>query len=245
MADSFPARPAASRLVLFVVGLSACASGARTAPEPVPASSAASAPAMTPEDRVPRATPQSIAEARADSARTPYTAADVKFMTDMIGHHAQAIRMSLMAPSHGASPQVRTLAARIINAQRDEIFNMQQWLADRQKPWPHVDATGAVHGAGTDHAAHHGGSMMAGMLTDAQMAQLDAARGAEFDRLFLTYMIQHHQGAVAMVKDLLSHGAAAHNDTVFRLAGDINVDQTTEIARMKQMLAELTSTQRN
>lgn len=243
MADSSLARPAASLLAVFVVGLSACATGPRMAPEPQPA---APATVTTPEERVPRATPHSIAEARADSARVPYTAADVKFMTDMIGHHAQAIRMSLMAPSRGASAQVRTLAARIINAQRDEIFNMQQWLADRQKPWPHVDATGAVHGGGADHAAHHqGGSMMAGMLTDAQMRQLDAARGPEFDRLFLTYMIQHHQGAVAMVKELLSHGAAAHNDTVFRLAGDINVDQTTEIARMQQMLAQLTPTQRN
>jgi uncharacterized protein (DUF305 family) len=158
-------------------------------------------------------------------------------MTDMIGHHAQAVQMSRMAPSHGAGAGVQTLAARIINAQLDEIFNMQQWLADRQKPWPHVDATGAMHG-GAGHESHHGG-MMAGMLTETQMRQLDAARGAEFDRLFLTFMIQHHKGAVAMVKELLSGGGAAHNDTVFRLAGDINVDQTTEIARMEKMLAGL------
>ena len=238
MSDRSPLRPAASLLAVLVVGLSACTSSSRTAPGPSPAT----VDVAGPEVRVPRTTPQSIAEARADSARTPYRAADVKFMTDMIGHHAQAIQMSLMAPTHGASAQVRTLAARIINAQRDEIFNMQQWLADRQKPWPHVDASGAVHGSGGDHATHHG--MMAGMLTEAQMRQLDAARGPEFDRLFLTFMIQHHQGAVAMVKELLSDGGAAHNDTVFRLAGDINVDQTTEIARMRQMLAQLTSTQR-
>ena len=80
---------------------------------------------------------------------------------------------------------------------------------------------------------------MAGMLTEAQMRQLDAARGTEFDRLFLTFMIQHHSGAVAMVRELLASGAAAHDDTVFRMAGDINVDQTTEIARMQKMLAEL------
>jgi uncharacterized protein (DUF305 family) len=215
----------------------ACARTPQTAPAPaeVPVQAMPVATASD-EIRVPRPTPQSIADARADSARTPYREADVRFMSGMIGHHAQAIQMSLMAPSHGASPSVRTLAARIINAQRDEIFVMQEWLADRQKPWPHVAANGEVHGA--DHAAHHG-AMMAGMLTDAQLRQLDAARGAEFDRLFLTYMIQHHSGAVAMVRELLSAGGAAHNDTVFKLAGDINVDQTTEIARMQKMLAEL------
>ena len=230
-------RPAA--LLLATVVLTACARAPQTAPAPVDTPVAA-APVATASDeiRVPSATAETIAEARADSARTPYTEGDVRFMTGMIGHHAQAIHMSLMAPSRGASASVRTLAARIINAQRDEIFIMQQWLADRRKPWPHVDASGAVHGGG-DHAGHHGGSMMAGMLTDAQLKQLDAARGSEFDRLFLTFMIQHHSGAVAMVKELLAAGGAAHNDTVFRMAGDINVDQTTEIARMQKMLAEL------
>lgn len=222
------------RSALLLAMLAACASP-RTAPEPA----ATPEPAMSeplPAVRTPTTNAEAIAEARADSARTPYTAGDVKFMTDMIGHHAQAIQMSRLAPSRGASPAVRTLAARIINAQLDEIFNMQQWLADRQKPWPHVDATGAVHDG--RHESHHGGTM-GGMLTAEQMRELDAARGAEFDRLFLTFMIQHHKGAVAMVKELLSGGGAAHNDTVFRLAGDINVDQTTEIARMEKMLAEL------
>jgi uncharacterized protein (DUF305 family) len=228
------------RLILLAsVGvLAACSPAPQTAPQPAAApATPVAAPSASDEIRVPRATPQSIADARADSARTPYTEADVRFMSGMIGHHAQAIQMSLLAPSHGASASVRTLAARIINAQRDEIYLMQEWLADRQKPWPHVAANGDVHGAG-DHGAHHGAAM-AGMLTDAQMRQLDAARGTEFDRLFLTFMIQHHSGAVAMVRELLSAGGAAHNDTVFRMAGDINVDQTTEIARMQKMLAEL------
>jgi uncharacterized protein (DUF305 family) len=220
-----------------VVLIAACSSAPQTAPAPVTAPATA-APVATASDeiRVPNVSAQDIADARADSARIPYTEGDVRFMSGMIGHHAQAIQMSLMAPSHGASPSVRTLAARIINAQRDEIYIMQHWLAERQKPWPHVAASGEVHGA--DHASHHG-AMMAGMLTDEQMRQLDAARGSEFDRLFLTYMIQHHSGAVAMVRELLSAGGAAHNDTVFRMAGDINVDQTTEIARMQKMLAAL------
>jgi uncharacterized protein (DUF305 family) len=232
-------RPAA--VLLAVVVSSACARTSVAAPEPVPAPAPAAPPLEQPRDV--RTSPQAIADARADSARVPYTATDVRFMTDMIGHHAQAIRMARMAPTHGAGPSVRTLAARIINAQLDEIFNMQQWLADREKPWPHVDAQGNVHGT-AGHEAHHA-SMMAGMLTEEQLRQLDAARGAEFDRLFLTFMIQHHRGAVAMVRELLSSAGAAHNDTVFRLAGDINVDQTTEIARMEGMLAELKSTQRN
>ena len=237
----FANRPAGALLAALVMG--ACGRGAQTAPQPV------DTPRTTPpveEPRVVRTSPDAIAEARADSARNPYTAADVRFMTDMIGHHAQAIQMSRMAPTRGASRSVQILAARIINAQLDEIFNMQQWLADRQKPWPHVDASGAVHmPAGAGHAAHHGmHGMQAGMLTPEQMRQLEAAAGAEFDRLFLTFMIQHHRGAVAMVKELLSSGGAAHNDTVFRLAGDINVDQTTEIARMEQMLAQLTPTER-
>jgi len=236
MRDLHLNRPA--MVLLTAVVMSACTAAPRTAPEPMAApAQPVAAPSASDEIRVPRTTPAAVAEARADSARTPYTEGDVRFMTGMIGHHAQAVEMSLMAPSHGASQAVRTLAARIINAQRDEIFIMQQWLADRQKPWPHVDASGAVHGAG-GHDAHHG-AMMSGMLTGAQMAQLRAARGAEFDRLFLTFMIQHHSGAVAMVRELLAAGGAAHNDTVFRLAGDINVDQTTEIARMQKMLAAL------
>lgn len=226
-------RPAG--LLLALAGFAACAAAPKTAPDPVVVPDPSVSEPL-PAVRTPTTSAAAIAEAREDSARVPYTAGDVKFMTEMITHHAQAIQMSRMAPTHGASPAVQTLAARIINAQMDEIFNMQQWLADRQKPWPHVDATGAMHGA-SGHDAHHG--MMAGMLTEAQMRELDAARGTAFDRLFLTFMIQHHKGAVAMVKELLSGGGAAHNDTVFRLAGDINVDQTTEIARMEKMLASL------
>jgi uncharacterized protein (DUF305 family) len=182
-----------------------------------------------------------IAEARADSARYPYTAADIHFMTGMIGHHAQAIVMSKWAPTHGASPSVQTLAERIINAQQDEIGTMQRWLRDRQQPVP--DPTDAMHGMhampgmpmnGSDHAM-----LMPGMLTEAQMKELDAARGAEFDRLFLKDMIQHHRGAVSMVKKLFGTYGAAQDELVFKFANDVNVDQTTEIARMERMLVAL------
>jgi uncharacterized protein (DUF305 family) len=176
-----------------------------------------------------------IAQARADSARYPYTAADVHFMSGMISHHAQAILIAKWAPTHGASPALRRLSERVINAQQDEIASMQQWLRDRQLPVPEPDPRGMkqVHG-GVEHVM-----LMPGMLTEEQLEQLDAARGKDFDQLFLTLMIQHHQGAVSMVEDLFRSYGAGLDQTVFRLASDINADQITEIDRMKLMLAEL------
>jgi uncharacterized protein (DUF305 family) len=176
------------------------------------------------------------AQARADSLRHPYTSADIHFMSAMIGHHAQAIVMAGWAPSHGASPSVRRLAERIINAQQDEIATMQQWLRDRALPVPEAKpGPMKMMMGGVEHEM-----LMPGMLTDEQMQRLDQARGAEFDRLFLTDMIQHHRGAVSMVTDLFGSYGAAQDEVVFKFASDVNVDQTTEIARMQQMLAALT-----
>src|SRR3989454_2467236 len=180
-----------------------------------------------------------VARARADSARHPYTAADVYFMYHMIGHHAQAIVMAGWAASHGASPSVRTLAARIINAQRDEIAFMQQWLRNRLQPVPGARAGANGMDMAMPMSGTHGDTLMPGMLTEAQMLQLDQARSAEFDRLFLTFMIQHHHGAVVMVQNLFATYGAAQDEIVFKLASDINVDQTTEIARMERMLLTL------
>jgi uncharacterized protein (DUF305 family) len=175
---------------------------------------------------------EAIAKARADSMQRPYTEADVNFMTGMIAHHSQAILMARWAPSHGASESIQTLCARIINAQQDEIVLMQQWLRDRLQPVPEAKpGPMKMKMNGMEHEM-----LMPGMLTDAQLKQLDAARGPEFDRLFLTFMIQHHQGAVQMVKELTSSPGAANDDFVFKLASDINVDQTTEIDRMQRML---------
>lgn len=204
--------------------------------------------------------PAAVAKARADSARLPYTAADVRFMTAMIGHHAQAITMARLAPSRGASEGVRTLAARIINAQRDEIGTMRQWLRERLQPVPAVPELDGAPPAPADdeHAGHDtsghdtsghdmagmgdtprmaGHALMPGMLTPAQMAELEAARGREFDRLFLQSMIQHHRGATGMVRDLFATPGAGQDEVVFKFASDVNVDQTTEIARMQRMLA--------
>lgn len=176
-----------------------------------------------------------IARAAADRARPPYTAADVHFMSAMIGHHAQALVMAGWAPTHGASASVRTLAERIVNGQQDEIATMQQWLRDRQQPVPEARPTGMkMMMNGVEHEMR-----MPGMLTEAQMEQLDQARGAEFDRLFLTSMIQHHRGAVSMVKELFGSYGAGQDETVFKFASDVNVDQSTEIARMQKMLVAL------
>jgi uncharacterized protein (DUF305 family) len=176
-----------------------------------------------------------IARARADSTRLPYTAADIHFMSGMISHHAQAIKMAKWTASHGASPAVNRLSERIATSQADEIVFMQSWLRDRRQPVPEPDPAGMkMKMGGMDHVM-----LMPGMLTPEQMAQLDAARGKEFDRLFLTLMIQHHQGAITMVRELFNAQGAGQDESVFQFANDVQVDQETEIARMRQMLLEL------
>jgi len=175
------------------------------------------------------------AQARADSGRPRYTAADVHFMQGMIGHHAQAVLMAGWAPSHGASDAVRALCERIVVAQRDEIAFMQRWLRERRETAPEANASHDMM-PGMEHAP-----LMPGMLTAEQLMQLDAARGREFDRLFLTFMIQHHQGAITMVEHLFGAPGAAQDDNVFKFASDVNADQTTEIDRMNTMLAAQSS----
>ena len=172
-------------------------------------------------------------QAKADSGRPPYTQADVRFLQGMIGHHAQAIVMAQWAPTHGAGGAVRRLCERIDVGQRDEIAAMQRWLRDRRQTVP--DPSHAMMGhqmAGMTM----GDTLMPGMLSPEQMKQLDAARGPEFDRLFLTFMIQHHEGAITMVHQLFASQGAAQDTWVFRFASDVEADQTTEIDRMRSML---------
>lgn len=212
--------------MLAAATLAACISAAPAAAQTAP-SPAANAPAAL----------AAIAKARTDSARYPYTTADVRFMSAMIGHHSQAIVMANWVPSHGASPSVRTLAKRIINAQRDEIATMQQWLRDRRQPVPDGQAgMMMMNGSAMMMNGSESQPLMPGMLTEPQMKQLDSAKGPQFDRLFLTDMIQHHRGAVTMVKQLFDSYGAAQDELVFKFASDVNVDQTTEIARMERML---------
>ena len=168
--------------------------------------------------------------------RLPYTDADVDFMAGMIPHHAQAVIMAGWAPTHGARHDVAVLCERIVVGQGDEIAMMQQWLRDRGQAVP--DAASTRHKMKMNGVEHE--MLMPGMLTDDQMKELDQARGPEFDRRFLTFMIQHHRGAVSMVKDLFGSYGAAQDEIVFKFANDVNVDQSTEIARMETMLAALT-----
>ena len=226
-----------TRLTLFrrhataaLLGALAIASSAcRTTPPPAAATGPAPSPAAVESEQ------RAIERARADSAQHPWTTADARFMSGMIGHHSQAIVMAAWAPSHGASRSVQILAERIINAQQDEIRSMQQWLRDRQQPVPDGHTFGMkMTMGGVEHVM-----LMPGMLTEPQLNQLDSARGPEFDRLFLTFMIQHHRGAVSMVKNLFETYGAGQNETVFKFASDVNVDQSTEIARMEKMLAAL------
>lgn len=165
-------------------------------------------------------------------AAMPHSPADVHFMTGMIHHHAQAVRIAKWAPSHGASDELQRLAERIVVGQNDEIELMRNWLLDKKEPVPEVtDGPMRMQMGGMTHEM-----MMPGMLTDAQLAQLDAARGLAFDTLFLQFMIQHHEGAITMVNELFASPGAAQDETVFRFASDVYADQTTEIARMQSML---------
>lgn len=154
-----------------------------------------------------------------------YTAADVHFMQGMIAHHAQAIYMTRLAVSRGASPRLLKLANKIDQSQQAEIRLMQDWLVANKQTAPDTSSWRTMS--------------MPGMLTPAQLATLDAARGAEFDRQFLELMIQHHEGALKMVEDLLATPLAAQDVDVSVFANDVNTVQTAEIAAMQQMLANL------
>ena len=182
------------------------------------------------------------ARAQADSgrpARSPYTAADVHFMSGMILHHAQAVLMAGWASSHGASQSLRALCERIVVGQRDEIAIMQRWLRERHEVVPEADASHTMM-PGMDPAM-----LMPGMLTPEQLADLDRARGTEFDRQFLRFMIRHHQGAITMVNQLFGSQGAGEEEPVFRMASNIYADQVTEIGRMQTMLAALVFQGRN
>ncbi|MEJ7813207.1 MAG: DUF305 domain-containing protein [Gemmatimonadaceae bacterium] len=154
-----------------------------------------------------------------------YTEADVRFMQGMIAHHAQAIFMSRLAASRGANPRLLKFATKIDQSQVAEIRLMQEWLR--------------ANGQAAPDTSSWRGMSMPGMLSAAQLAQLDAARGSEFDRQFLTLMIRHHQGALRMVAELLATPRAAQDVDVSVLANDVETVQTAEIAVMQQMLADL------
>ena len=149
-------------------------------------------------------------------------------MQGMIGHHAQAMEMAALVPSRTASEDMKMLAKRIDVSQADEINMMQSWLKARGQSLP------------DPHAHHmHDSALMPGMLTKEEMTRLTAAKGAEFDRLFLEGMIKHHLGALRMVQDLFSTPGAGQDTEIFAFASDVDADQRMEIDRMGAMLAML------
>ena len=162
-------------------------------------------------------------------ANTKYSPVDVRFMQDMIPHHHQAIEMAALVAERTNKPEVVDAAGRINASQADEIAFMQNWLTEREEIAPDPTAHHAMH---TDHE-------MAGMATPEQMQALADAEGTDFDRLFLTVMITHHEGAVTMVEELLEQPGAAYDPVLFEFTNDITNDQTAEIERMSALLLEL------
>lgn len=187
------------------------------------ASSGAVAAGPRPQDPAPRP----------DLVRQPYSAADVDFMAGMIPHHAQAVLIAGWAESRGARRDVRVLCERMVVGQRDEIEFMRNWLRDRGEAVPAANAT---HHRMKMNGVEHD-MLMPGMLTPADLAQLDKARGPEWDRLFLTFMTRHHEGALKMVDDLFGSHGAMQDEDVYKFVSDLYADQTTEIERMQAMLA--------
>jgi uncharacterized protein (DUF305 family) len=163
------------------------------------------------------------------------SAADVHFMSGMIPHHAQAVIIADWAMERAADRRVRVLAERMAVGQADEIALIQDWLRQNNQTVPAADATHHV----MDHGGMQHPMLMPGMLTDEEMARLDAATGVAFDRLFLTLMIRHHEGAIIMVNELFASEGAAREPFIFEFASHVYADQTTEIHHMQQILASL------
>jgi uncharacterized protein (DUF305 family) len=206
--------------------LGGCATAARTPAAPPAATAPAAQPAAAPQGggmarhhHVEGAGPITI------PAGALFTEADVRFMQGMIAHHAQAVHMSRMAATRGARPRLVRFAQKIDQSQAGEIVLMQEWLRANGQFAPDTSAWRTM--------------TMHGMLTAEELAGLEAARGPEFDRRFLTLMIRHHEGAIRLVADLLATPRAAQDVDVSVLANDVETTQNAEIGTMRQMLNEL------
>jgi uncharacterized protein (DUF305 family) len=175
-------------------------------------------------------------QSKLDGGIPPYTAADVAFMQGMIGHHGQAVVMARWAVDHDARADIQRLAQRIEVAQSDEIAFMQVWLRNRKQHAPEPSEHHTMHQMPDGMTMRNDEMLMPGMLAATQLAELDNARGSDFDRLFLTYMIRHHEGAILMVETLFDATGPGQDDDIFKFASDVSVDQTTEVDRMQLML---------
>jgi uncharacterized protein (DUF305 family) len=187
----------------------------------------------------------------------PRSRADVEFMQGMIMHHAQAVEMTALIASHTENKDLQALGARISSSQSDEIKFMQRWLAARGEPvsmatmghmtgpmvgatpeTPGMDMSSHASGDTSGHMSRQARTLMPGMLTLEQMEALRKAKGAEFDHFFLTGMIQHHDGALTMVKDLFDTAGAGQDADVFNFATDADNTQRAEIRIMQRMLGK-------
>jgi uncharacterized protein (DUF305 family) len=168
-------------------------------------------------------------EELADIEPTPHTEADVRFMRGMIHHHAQALRMTSLVRQRTKRRDVELLARRIDVSQESEIDVMRGWLQARDEEAPELDRR---HG----HAHGMGRVLMPGMLTERELDRLEAARRHRFDRLFLRFMIRHHEGALRMVADLRAADAGTEPE-IDAFARHVEADQQIEIARMQEMMA--------
>ncbi|MCH2466370.1 MAG: DUF305 domain-containing protein [Gemmatimonadetes bacterium] len=159
-----------------------------------------------------------------------HSEADVRFMRGMIPHHGQALDMTALVPTRATTNGFRSMALRMQISQRDEIRLMERWLTEREEDIPPPNA----------HRMMMAGDMalMPGMLSAGQMEQLTSATGQEFERLFLEFMIMHHEGALTMVQTLFNSSGAGQESLIFKFATDVDADQTIEILRMRRMLEE-------
>jgi uncharacterized protein (DUF305 family) len=229
-------------VVIALAGISCRTSGGTTAATPAvqttppPSGQAAQAARQVQEPPPPIVQPGAPGKASkvlpvdqaTDLSRVQATAADVKFMQGMIGHHQQAIEMTELLKTRTSSEDMKKLAMRIDVSQADEINMMKRWLEVRGQEIP------------SEHAMHmHGATLMPGMLTAEEMAKLAAAKGTEFDRLFLEGMIKHHGGALRMVQELFDTPGAGQEGDIFAFASDVEADQKMEINRMGGMLNAL------
>jgi uncharacterized protein (DUF305 family) len=205
--------------IRILVGLLLCAAVAGGCHHPPPASA--------------KATAGQAAKATARQARQlpKVTDADVKFMQGMIGHHTQAIAMVDLLKTRSQRNDMKLLGQRIEVSQTDEIRMMKTWLGNHGQASP-TDADYTMMMAMPDMA-------MPGMLTQKQMDELAAAKAADFDRLFLEYMIQHHQGALTMVRELMATPGAGQDSSIYAFASDVEADQSAEINRMRALRATM------
>lgn len=247
MARRQPPLPFVPLFVTLLLTLTACRASAPQAPSPRPAPPEVSAPqppapASPPivQPGAPGASGRVLTADEAQRLEQPRPSdADVRFMQAMIAHHAQAVEMTELLTTRTRSEAMRDLGERISVSQADEIAMMRDWLHRRGAPVSSPEGLRYGQATGADAHAHHAGAPMAGMLSADEMARLAAATGPAFDRLFLEYMIRHHQGALAMVKALFASPGAGQDTEIYAFASDVDADQRMEIARMAALLKEL------